>query len=147
MLCLGFERSLRFAFVLREMILCSSKWPCNKMSRWRTRNATYLSRRARPTNRERCRSEELKTTKRRIKLHPAQKESLSRGSFSSSSGGIPSYQYGVLGTCKSSALFTCTARTARSAPRSRFHTSPHLTLKKRGTHKYTHSSRRSPTRH
>lgn len=33
---LGIERSLRFAFVLREMRLCSSQWLCNKMSRWRT---------------------------------------------------------------------------------------------------------------
>jgi hypothetical protein len=32
---LGIERSLRFAFVLREMILCSSAWLCNKMYRWR----------------------------------------------------------------------------------------------------------------
>jgi hypothetical protein len=41
---------------------------------------------------------------------PRKKDSLSRGSFSSSSDGIPSYQYGVLGTCKSSALFTWLAQ-------------------------------------
>jgi hypothetical protein len=111
------------------------------MSRWRTRNATQVDD-SRPTNR--CRTEEPKTPKRRIKLHPAQKNWLSRGSFSNSSGGIPSCQYEVVATCKSSAPFTCTPHTPRSDPRSRSHTSP--LLKRGGTHKYVPTPPSDPPR-